>query len=485
MAEPDKTIPMEADWKEELVAYLDGELDPDGAARVESQLATDPSMRRELQALEQVWDALDELPREEVAQDFTHSTMEMVAQGAEEDLSREMSAVPARRRLHWFFAGLVGILSTLAGLAIASFLWPNPNEQLVADLPILLHLDEYRAIEDIGYLRRLHESGAFHTSSDDVLPEVIEIANSSTADRRQVIEQMSPAKTDELRRDWERFQKEPPETKLQWRDLHRSLMAEEDAKGLAVVMENYYGWFQSQSPSLQRELLAMPSAQRAQRAISLKQEQDARLRAEQMLTDKDIEGILGWLMEKVKARLDDRRGEGFLHWIEKRGGSPRDRLARLMMFMGRGRIRSSVFENLPANEWQDLIATLTEATRTELEKSGAEPEQKKVLANWIQATMNARFREYRKRRSDLSYDQLREMYEELKPTLSPEERDEIEALPPQEMLQRIMQKYSERKDREEFRRFGPPFGPPFGPGRDGRDGRDRRPGPKFKRNRRD
>ena len=47
---------------EELVAYLDGELDAVGTDRIENLLASNPAIRSELRRLEQTWDLLDELP---------------------------------------------------------------------------------------------------------------------------------------------------------------------------------------------------------------------------------------------------------------------------------------------------------------------------------------------------------------------------------------------------------------------------------------
>ena len=47
---------------EELVAYLDGQLDPESARQVEQRLASEETARRRLQQLAQSWDMLDQLP---------------------------------------------------------------------------------------------------------------------------------------------------------------------------------------------------------------------------------------------------------------------------------------------------------------------------------------------------------------------------------------------------------------------------------------
>ena len=67
---------------DELTAYLDGELDAASVRRVEERLARDTAYRGQLQKLERTWDLLDRLPRADVGEKFTKSTLEMVAVAA-------------------------------------------------------------------------------------------------------------------------------------------------------------------------------------------------------------------------------------------------------------------------------------------------------------------------------------------------------------------------------------------------------------------
>ncbi len=55
----------DADVRDDLVAYLDGELDDAARARVEARLAIDPALADELAELRDTWDVLDldEAPR--------------------------------------------------------------------------------------------------------------------------------------------------------------------------------------------------------------------------------------------------------------------------------------------------------------------------------------------------------------------------------------------------------------------------------------
>jgi anti-sigma factor RsiW len=61
--------------REELVAYLDGELDAAARQSVEERLARDAEYRSHLQSLQQAWDLLDELPRSSASESFTRTTV--------------------------------------------------------------------------------------------------------------------------------------------------------------------------------------------------------------------------------------------------------------------------------------------------------------------------------------------------------------------------------------------------------------------------
>lgn len=68
----DEPEPAEA----ELVAYLDGELDPAAARRVEAKIAADPKLRARAESLKRSYDLLDFLPKPEPSAAFTSRTLD-------------------------------------------------------------------------------------------------------------------------------------------------------------------------------------------------------------------------------------------------------------------------------------------------------------------------------------------------------------------------------------------------------------------------
>jgi anti-sigma factor RsiW len=63
-------------FEAELVAYLDGELEPSAARKVEARLASDPGARARAAALKKTFDLLDYLPKREPSPTFASRTLE-------------------------------------------------------------------------------------------------------------------------------------------------------------------------------------------------------------------------------------------------------------------------------------------------------------------------------------------------------------------------------------------------------------------------
>jgi anti-sigma factor RsiW len=166
MSEPDSNS-LRDEAYEQLVAYLDGELDTETSQQVERRLAADGEYRRELQQLQRAWDLLDELPRAEVSEAFTQTTVEIVALSAAQDLSQAKGHTRRRERVLWFLAG-----ASIVGAALASYLafsayFARPNTQLMRDLPVIENIELYQVADSVEFLRQLDEAGLFDEEVGD------------------------------------------------------------------------------------------------------------------------------------------------------------------------------------------------------------------------------------------------------------------------------------------------------------------------------
>ncbi len=147
---------------EELVAYLDGELEVDRAREIEDLLVRDPGTRSRLNDLERTWDVLDRLPRTEPNDVFTRSTMELVLNDASRGLQRTRAARTRRLVATAMIVAAPIIMAAGAFWAVRQK-QEQPMNDLVRDLHVIRNFEIYSRIPDIRFLEDLRDSGAFST----------------------------------------------------------------------------------------------------------------------------------------------------------------------------------------------------------------------------------------------------------------------------------------------------------------------------------
>jgi hypothetical protein len=244
---------------EQLVAYLDGELDPESAREIEARLASEPRVRLRLQSLERTWDMLDQLDAAPLAEPLAHTTLEMVAVAAREELENDRRMAPRLRRRRWV-AALVCLLAALgAGFVAAAAFWPDPNRELLENLTVLEDLDQYRQIESIEFLRMLRDRELF--PGNGVATAAAASADDSLEARRRRVERMDHAEKEQLRQAQERFDDLDLDERRRICELDRQLRDDPDAGRLRDVMRRYYEWLRT-LPLYERltELAEQPTA---------------------------------------------------------------------------------------------------------------------------------------------------------------------------------------------------------------------------------
>src|SRR5262245_14332479 len=152
---------------EEIVAYLDGELDADSEARIVRKLSDDAAYRARLSQLQHAWDLLDNLRGTEADDEFAASTVAMVAVHAEQESKSQQMRVVKQRGLTWLAIAGVILLSMSAGYYISHRRVTRNDRILVRDLPVIEHVDEYRNIDDLSFLKALERENLFAAEVDD------------------------------------------------------------------------------------------------------------------------------------------------------------------------------------------------------------------------------------------------------------------------------------------------------------------------------
>jgi RNA polymerase sigma-70 factor, ECF subfamily len=155
--------------EEELVAYLDGELEPAARQKLEQRLSSDTVFRDKLRRTQKAWEALDLLPKTHVDHNFANSTMEMTVTL----LSQEAPHKAAKTDWNDWLP-----LLKIAGLALFAFSLgffmvrkkhQADYQQQLRDLPVVERIDQLEDAQDIEFLRMLQKEklfgGANHASS--------------------------------------------------------------------------------------------------------------------------------------------------------------------------------------------------------------------------------------------------------------------------------------------------------------------------------
>ncbi|MDG2382853.1 MAG: hypothetical protein P8N76_14385 [Pirellulaceae bacterium] len=162
MADPnDNSLTSDPD-QEQLVAYLDGEVDASTAQSVEERLANDSAFRQSLNELQRSWDLLGDLPQPTIDESFTQTTVEMVAIQLDHDLQDDSSSEAKKQKLQWFAMIAAATISLSIGFFAYRYWLDTPNRELKTDLPVIERVDVYQHIDNLRFLEQLKEEGLFN-----------------------------------------------------------------------------------------------------------------------------------------------------------------------------------------------------------------------------------------------------------------------------------------------------------------------------------
>ncbi len=245
---------------EEIVAYLDGELSPAESAQVEQQLAADEQYRRQLQGLQRTWQALDELPAVSVDDNFAKTTMEMVVDVARSDIDAQTLALPIQRRKKRLSTFLLTTASLLLGVLVYRLAWENPNDALLANLPVVQYIDVYSQFRDVEFLRLLSHVLASKNWPNDLESEELQqrvkqfqlVATPES--RHQWLNDLPPDDRIALKAKANRFRALSEKQQANLRELQETVAISPDAVELQKTMLQYQHWLNGLPPSEQFEL---------------------------------------------------------------------------------------------------------------------------------------------------------------------------------------------------------------------------------------
>lgn len=441
---------------EQLVAYLDGELAPEDRRRLEELLASDASVRRRLQDMERTWDLLDDLDTAPVGSQFTQSTLEMVAVAAQQDVDHSLAEAP-RRRWHRLLMLTGALLAAGAvGFGGVALLAPDPNQQLLQELPVLEGLDAYRQVDDIAFLRMLQEQQLFSKETREASEPVTPVADESLADRRQRVESMDPGRKKELLRLKERFDSLDRDQQQRLMLLCNAMKSAPDAPELRQIMSRYCEWLKTLPSYTRTELAEAKPADRVklvQKRLQLEQARDEGRR----LSSKDAEALRLWMTDYA-SRHQEQISKALSDWQKKYLVELPPVKRQSLEFWLMLQRRQATGEDGPLKMLtEDDLQRLRESLSPEPSQLlGSKPlnEQRQLVAEWLRHM--ARQRSSHGPLPKPNDDRLANFFENV---LTGEERDWLLSLPGDEMQQRLQQLYLTRTKPPEGGRHRPEGAP--------------------------
>lgn len=215
------------DPDDDLIAYLDGELDDATTEQVESELAHDPAARTRADEYKKTFDLLDYLPTPEPSATFASRTLTRLQPAV------ASPAAPRRWAVWQEAVAWVAVAAVAAGLAFAGHGgWrqatePKPADLPLSDLAVIENLPLYAGADDVEFVRGLWQADLFDTDSADADPPRRETL--SAPDRDRLIEQ---------------FRSFTPARQQQLRTLHQKLTdpSTPDRPALLATLDAYAVW---------------------------------------------------------------------------------------------------------------------------------------------------------------------------------------------------------------------------------------------------
>ena len=229
---------------DELIAFLDGELDGPEAEAMEERIANDPTIRLRAEEYKKTYGMLDFLPNREPSSTFTTQTMTRI-QWPTTTIEQPIAKTTSRRSALWVFA-LFGMLSLALGVGVHAgwrtiVMTPTSSDPSLDDLRIIEQLPISMGVDNLDFLLSLEAAGLFQSESFPVNAEA-------------AVRPLPPRSRDSL---IELFHSYSMQRRAQLRQLDNDLrnLASERRGELLQLMQQYAVWLDRLPDSQRADIL--------------------------------------------------------------------------------------------------------------------------------------------------------------------------------------------------------------------------------------
>ncbi|MEM7314384.1 MAG: hypothetical protein AAF497_14650 [Planctomycetota bacterium] len=245
---------------------------------------------------------------------------------------------------------------------------------------------------------------------------------------------LSDAEITNLQNKHDRFEKLSPEEQTRMRKLHRELASHDRAKRLHQVMQKYQQWLKSLSDSERSRLLDLPPAERIEQIKKLKVEQDRKWLREygSELRTSDIRALSQFIQEYTEQHKPEL-SQIVPEFARSRLRDIRSPIMRSFAFWSMATRSGEPLPKPSEQEWEKLTQSLSQAARTQLAKATTDEDKFESVHAW--------FRTIIMRPDRLESIPKKELEDFFFNELTPEERDELRDMAPDEMQRNLRMLY--------------------------------------------
>lgn len=471
---------------EMLVAYLDGELPASERSKLEQRLVEQPSLRTRLQELQDGWELLDDLPSVAIDDQFTQTTMEMVAAETIRELDRWSPRDLIRRLFRPIAIGLMTLVCLAIGALFVRVSRHADLQRQLNDLRLAEHLEGYLNVEDLEWMRSLAQNERWietinAAEAADVFgpmglpPTDSALLRAEGMQRTTVIQQMPPVEKEHLLTSWRRFERLPEERRKAVRRVAAEIDSDPNRDALLRTIDAFAHWREALPSDLQDAIATGTGEERsAALRAGIEYTQREWLRGSgRQLSDEDADAIYqvmhsiasGWpdqlkslrkergsnrFLDRAEALAESYPSEGFDDYEAALLNLVYVRLPRIRGMAGdrsEGEMSSAeVIGRLSEDDFFLLKALLTNETREILEILAPTDElRQETLMRWV--------RESVERKTGGGGTDPRTRQEKLQ-ELSADDRQRVELSKPDELFQRL--EYFYRRDQRDRPFWRPP-----------------------------
>lgn len=151
-----KLARLNAEDRDNLTAYLDGELDENATRRIESILTSSSVARNDVEIFARTYELLDLLPRPSVGQEFTEKTVAVAKlEGYRKPISNQKWYRWLQRAAPLAGWSLAFLIAGTCGFAFTNQWLPQSDDLLLKELPLIQNLDVYNEVDSVQFLEAL------------------------------------------------------------------------------------------------------------------------------------------------------------------------------------------------------------------------------------------------------------------------------------------------------------------------------------------